>query len=154
MIRISSGVVRYFYLSRWIPGEVVAAMAALPTRITCNGTLLPPAVAVATTAGLAVLTPQCWTLSQKAALFQMVAKRHNRYGYAAAAILPGPANFSSAGRRLVPSDNDGSITAYYAASQIFRRAAATAREAEGVSAEIANSTGAHQMYFIVPTALF
>jgi hypothetical protein len=71
-----------------------------------------------------------------------MARRHNRYGYAAAAILPGPANFSSVGRQLVPSDNDGSITAYYAASQIFRRAAATAREAEGVAVEVANSTGA------------
>ena len=42
----------------------------------------------------------------------------------------------------MPDDNDGSITAYYAASQIFRRAAATAAEAAGVEFEIANSTAA------------
>jgi len=49
---------RYFYESRWLPGESVLAMAALPTNVTCNGTVLPPAVAVATDAGLSVLSPQ------------------------------------------------------------------------------------------------
>jgi hypothetical protein len=143
MVRISGGTVRYFYLARWLPGKAVLSMAALPTRVLCNRTLLPPAVAVATDEGIAVLTPQCWTLSKKAELFQNFSKRHNRHGYAAAVLLSGPANFSSSGRQLVASDNDGSITAYYAASQIFRRAAAAnKREADGVEFEVANSTAA------------
>jgi hypothetical protein len=88
------------------------------------------------------LTLQCWTLSKKAALFQAITKRHNRYGFAAAATLPGPLNFSSS--ELVASDNDGSITAYYLASQIYRRAAAAvgSEEAAGVESEIGNATAA------------
>ena len=88
------------------------------------------------------LTLQCWTLSKKAALFQAITKRHNRYGFAAATTLPGPLNFSSF--ELVASDNDGSITAYYLASQIYRRAAAAvgSEEAAGVESEIGNATAA------------
>ena len=140
MARISAGAVRYFFLSRWLPGEAVVAMAALPTRITCNGTMLPPAVAVATDVGIAVLTPQCWTLSRKARYFQSVATRHNRYGYAAAAVLPNANNFTNI--QLIDDDNDGTELSVYAASQIFRRAAGTPSESDGVSKVIKNSTGA------------
>ena len=69
MVRISAGVVRYFYLSRWLPGEAVAAMAAVPTNVSCNGSLLPPAVLVATDKGVSMLTPQVSPASQSCASF-------------------------------------------------------------------------------------
>ena len=149
LVRISHGVVRYFYLSRYLPGVAVRAVAAIPppgggTGEPCEGVpggLLPPAVAVATDAGMAILTPQCWTLSRKAGYFQSIAEaRHNRHGLAASAVLPGPNNYSSF--RVVDNDNDGLWTGIYAASQVFRRAAGSKAEAATAAAEIANRTAA------------
>jgi hypothetical protein len=103
---------RYYYGPRWLLGDTVAAVAA------------PGAgggVWAVTEVGVALIKPTPMTLLRKAAHYQELmdsSSRHDRYGLVATVPLAKYGAPDSA----VPTDgdNDGSSTAYYMASQIFR----------------------------------
>ena len=102
---------------RWLVGEKVVSLA----EVSGDGGDNKPVYSlwVATTTGLSLIDAVSMNLSTKAAHYQTrVTPMHDRYGFVAAVPLAEHGNLNS----FVPTDgdNDGSATAYYKASKIFR----------------------------------
>jgi hypothetical protein len=132
---------RYFNGARWLPGadghvrQVTSARTGSAGGEGCGGCSatcdepLPGAVVV-TSEGLAVLTPQCWTLAAKAAHLETLISpgRHDRDGLVAGCGM----SQANVIETCVPhdSDNDGLWTSIFTTAQIFK-AATLAREAGG-----------------------
>lgn len=93
---------------------VVTAVTELRPKNGSSSTVM-----VATEGGLAAISLDLITLEEKVAHYEaMVSPQHNRYGWTAQVPLARHGDRDS----YVPTDgdNDGSNTAYYMASQIFR----------------------------------
>lgn len=110
--RISkSGQISYYASKRWLEDDDVVDARRSPDG---HGYVL-------TRSGLARIRFEPMTLEQKAAYFdRKVRQRHNRYGFAAELRLARPGDISSA--EMIDTDNDGTWSNYYMASQAFRYA--------------------------------
>eukprot|EP01052_Picozoa_sp_SAG31_P004972 SAG31_NODE_212_length_20157_cov_9.648868_17_plen_572_part_00 len=101
---------RYYYGPRWLVGDTVTALSR-------HGR----ASWAVTEAGTTYFNATPMTLLKKAEHYQQLmdsSLRHNRYGLVASVPL---AKYGTAGSAVpTDGDNDGSSTAYYMASQIFR----------------------------------
>lgn len=107
-----SGALRYFASKRWLPDDDVVDLAP-----DARGDLY-----VLTRGGLAKIEFLTVTLEEKAAHFDhKIRDRHIRYGFCAELRLRTPGDPTSA--EMIDTDNDGSWSSYYLASQVFRFAA-------------------------------
>ena len=158
---------RYFFGARWLPGadgnlrQVTTARAGSGGGVECGGCSatcdepLPGAVLV-TDEGLAVHTPQCWTLARKAAQLETLITpgRHDRDGLVAGCGMSQANVIETC--KIGDSDNDGLWTSIYTSSQIFK-AATLAREAgaaEPPSADFNASIAAVKRHFGAQKKLF
>lgn len=108
----TGGGIRYFASKRWLPDDVVIDLAA-----DARGDLY-----VLTAGGLAKIEFIPMTLAEKAAYFdQKIRDRHIRYGFCAELRLRAAGDPSTA--EMIDTDNDGTWSSYYLASQVFRYAA-------------------------------
>ncbi len=112
------GQFRYFASRRWLDDDTVVDL-----HPGANGDLY-----VLTRAGLNKIEFRAMTLAQKAAYYdQKVRQRHIRYGLCAELRLRQPGDIASA--EMIDTDNDGSWSSYYLASQAFRYAVTGEEEA-------------------------
>ncbi|HOX00904.1 MAG TPA: hypothetical protein P5555_00090 [Candidatus Paceibacterota bacterium] len=103
------GAIDYYASRRWLPDDSVVDLGFHP-----DGTVM-----VLTGAGLGAIAFRPLTLEQKAAHYQdKIRQRHVRYGFCAELRLERPGDPASA--RMIDTDNDGTWTQYYLASQAFR----------------------------------
>jgi hypothetical protein len=113
-----TGQVSYYASKRWLNDDKVIDLQRGP-----DGD-----VYVLTAAGLCKINFEVMTLQEKAAFYdRKVRQRHNRYGFAAELRLSRPGDITSA--EMIDTDNDGSWSNYYMASQAFRYAATGDSEA-------------------------
>ncbi len=106
------GAIDYYASRRWLPDDSVVDLGFHP-----DGTVM-----VLTGAGLGAIAFRPLTLEEKAAHYQdKIRQRHIRYGFCAELRLERPGDPASA--RMIDTDNDGTWSAYYMASQAFRYAA-------------------------------
>jgi hypothetical protein len=100
---------RYYASKRWLPNDRVVDLAQSPT-----GELY-----VLTAAGLARIDTRLTTLAQKAEHYeQKIRQRHIRYGFCSELRLLKPGDITSA--EMIDTDNDGTWSSLYLASQAFR----------------------------------
>lgn len=108
----ASGGLRYFASRRWLPNDQVVAL-----QTNRSGALY-----ALTAGGLVRFDFNRMTLAQKAAFFdQKIRQRHIRYGFNSELRLREPGDVTTA--EMIDTDNDGTWTSYYLASQAFRFAA-------------------------------
>lgn len=113
-----SGEIAYYAGRRWLLDDDVVDVQVAP-----DGD-----VYVLSRTGLNKIDYVSMTLEQKAAYFdRKVRQRHNRFGFAAELRLPRPGDVTSA--EMIDTDNDGTWSNYYMASQGFRYAATGDSEA-------------------------
>ena len=110
---------RYFNGDRWLVSgggaDVASAVTAMAELRNASGTTL----LVATATGLAEISVRLITLEEKVANFEsLISPQHDRYGWTAQVPLAKHGDRET--YALTDGDNDGSNTAYYMASQIFR----------------------------------
>lgn len=135
---------RYFNGDRWLVSagssdlnSAVTAMAVLhPLRhnrsTSASSAAMPTVLLVATATGVATIEARVISLEQKVAHFQsMISPQHDRYGWTAQ--VPLVKHGDRASYALTDGDNDGSNTAYYMASQIFRFKVTNSSEARANS---------------------
>ena len=104
-----SGQISYYASRRWLRDDQVIDLAK-----SSDGN-----VYVLTKTGLNQIRFAPMTLQEKAAFFdKKVRQRHNRYGFASELRLIKPGDITSA--EMIDTDNDGSWSNYYMASQAFR----------------------------------
>lgn len=104
-----SGQISYYASRRWLSDDHVVDIQRAP-----DGN-----VYVLTKTGLNEIHFAPTTLAEKAAYFdKKIRQRHNRYGFAAELRLNQPGDITSA--EMIDTDNDGSWSNYYMASQAFR----------------------------------
>lgn len=114
-----AGQIAYYASKRWLSDDGVIDLS----RSVTDGD-----VYVLTKAGLCKINYEPLSLQEKAAFFdRKVRQRHNRYGLAAELRLPKAGDITSA--EMIDTDNDGSWSNYYMASQAFRYAATFDSEA-------------------------
>lgn len=114
----AGGGFRYFAGRRWLPDDAV-----LDLQPDTKGDLY-----VLTPAGLAKIEFVELTLAAKAAHYQRkIRDRHIRYGFCAELRLRTPGEAASA--EMIDTDNDGTWSSYYLASQAFRYAVTGEAEA-------------------------
>src|SRR5689334_15774940 len=102
----ADGRIRYYASRRWLLDDAVVDLALDP-----DGHLL-----VLTQTGLNKIEFQRMTLAEKAAFYERkIRQRHIRYGFCSELKLRRPGDISSA--EMIDTDNDGSWSAYYMASQ-------------------------------------
>ncbi len=107
----SNGGFRYFASKRWLPDDEVIDLAP-----DSEGDLY-----VLTRGGLAKIEFIPLTLADKAGYFDAkIRDRHLRYGFCAELRLRLPGDLTTA--ELIDTDNDGTWSSYYLASQAFRYA--------------------------------
>lgn len=107
-----NGGIRYFAGRRWLPDDTVVDL-----QPDSRGDLY-----VLTQSGLAKIEFLKLTLADKAAHFdRKIRDRHIRYGFCAELRLRTPGEAASA--EMIDTDNDGTWSSYYLASQAFRFAA-------------------------------
>jgi hypothetical protein len=107
-----AGVCRYFASRRWLADDQV-----LDLQLDRAGDLL-----ALTRAGLSKIEFGALTLAQKADYYERkIRQRHIRYGFCAQLHLRTPGDIASA--EMIDTDNDGTWSSYYLASQAFRYAA-------------------------------
>jgi hypothetical protein len=100
---------RYYASKRWLPDDRVVDLALTP-----EGELY-----VLTAAGLARIDAPLTTLAQKADHYERkIRQRHIRYGFCSELRLLQPGDIASA--EMIDTDNDGTWTSLYLASQAFR----------------------------------
>lgn len=117
-LRTGPGQFRYFASRRWLPDDEVVDL-----QPTATGDLV-----VLTRTGVARIEFRSMTLAQKAEFYQRkIRQRHLRYGFVAELRLREPGDPASA--ELIDTDNDGSWTSLYLASQAFRHAVTGEEEA-------------------------
>ena len=108
----TNGEVRYYASRRWLADDVVRDLA-----LDREGNVL-----VLTQTGLSQIEFRRMTLAEKAAYYERkIRQRHIRYGLCAELRLQRPGDISSA--EMIDTDNDGSWSSYYMASQALRFAA-------------------------------
>jgi len=106
------GEVRYYASKRWLMDDSVIDIA-----LDRDGGVL-----ALTKGGLSKIAFQPMTLAEKAMHYERkIRQRHMRYGLCSELRLLRPGDISSA--EMIDTDNDGSWSAYYMASQAFRYAA-------------------------------
>ena len=104
-----TGQISYYASRRWLENDRVVHAERSP-----DGD-----VYVLTPTGLNRIHFAPMTLAEKAALFdKKIRQRHNRYGFAAELRLARPGDITSA--EMIDTDNDGTWSNYYMASQAFR----------------------------------
>jgi hypothetical protein len=110
--RSTSGEVRYYASKRWLVDDAVIDIA-----LDRDGNAL-----ALTKGGLSKIAFQPMTLAEKAMHYERkIRQRHMRYGLCSELRLLRAGDISSA--EMIDTDNDGSWSAYYMASQAFRYAA-------------------------------
>lgn len=103
------GAVKYFASRRWLNDDRVLDMGKAP-----SGDLF-----VLTPAGLNKIEFRPTTLAEKAAYYdRKIRQRHIRYGFCSELRLRVPGDISTA--EMIDTDNDGTWSNYYMASQAFR----------------------------------
>ena len=101
--------IRYYASKRWLLDDAVVDIA-----LDRDGSVL-----ALTKAGLSKIEFRPMTLAEKAAHFERkIRQRHMRYGFVSELRLARAGDISSA--EMIDTDNDGSWSAYYMASQAFR----------------------------------
>lgn len=101
--------IRYYASRRWLVDDVVVDVA-----LDRGGNLL-----ALTKAGLSKIEFRQMTLAEKAVHYERkIRQRHMRYGLVSELRLARPGDITSA--EMIDTDNDGSWSAYYMASQAFR----------------------------------
>ena len=101
--------IRYYASKRWLIDDAVVDLA-----LDRAGNVL-----ALTKAGLSRIEFQPMTLAEKAAHYERkIRQRHMRYGFVSELSLARAGDISSA--EMIDTDNDGSWSAYYLASQAFR----------------------------------
>lgn len=101
--------VRYYASKRWLPDDAVVDVA-----LDRGGNVL-----ALTKAGLGKIEFRQMTLAEKAEHYERkIRQRHMRYGFVSELRLTRPGDITSA--EMIDTDNDGSWSAYYMASQAFR----------------------------------
>jgi len=109
---------RYYASRRWLSDDRVVDLQ--PGRA--------GEVMVLTETGLNKINFRAMTLAQKAALYdKKIRQRHMRYGLCAELVLRTPGDITT--EEMVDTDNDGSWSSYYLASQAFRYAVTGEEEA-------------------------
>lgn len=107
-----TGPPRYYASRRWLASDEVLDIAVEP-----EGHVL-----ALTKAGLSKIEFRSMTLADKAMIYERkIRQRHIRYGLCSELKLARPGDVTSA--EMIDTDNDGSWSAYYMASQAFRYAA-------------------------------
>ena len=110
--RNRNGEIRYYASKRWLMDDSVIDIA-----LDHEGSVL-----ALTQAGLSKIVFQQMTLAEKATHYERkIRQRHMRYGLCSELRLLRAGDISSA--EMIDTDNDGSWSAYYMASQAFRFAA-------------------------------
>ncbi len=105
----TNGLIRYFAGRRWLPDDAVVDL-----QPDSRGDLY-----VLTPGGLAKIEFVQLTLAAKAAHYQRkIRERHIRYGFCSELRLRVPGEAASA--EMIDTDNDGTWSSYYLASQAFR----------------------------------
>lgn len=113
-----SGEISYYAGRRWLLDDHV-----VDVRVSPEGDAF-----VLSRTGLSKIDFASMTLEQKAAHYdRKIRQRHNRYGFAAELRLTRPGDVTSA--EMIDTDNDGTWSNYYLASQAFRYAATADPEA-------------------------
>lgn len=108
----------YYASKRWLNDDLVTDIRQDP-----GGDIL-----ILTAAGLNRIQFKLMTLAEKAAYYERkIQQRHIRYGFCAELRLTVPGDISSA--EMVDTDNDGTWSNYYMASQAFRFGATRNEEA-------------------------
>ncbi len=103
--------IRYYASKRWLPDDRVLGLAA-----GSEGDLH-----VLTERGLGRIEFRSLTLAEKATYYDdKIRQRHMRYGFCSELHLAVPGDLTTA--ELIDTDNDGSWSSYYLASQAFRYA--------------------------------
>ena len=114
--RSTSGEIRYYASKRWLADDSVIDIA-----LDREGSVL-----ALTKGGLSKIAFQKMTLAEKAMHYERkIRQRHMRYGLCSELRLLRSGDISSA--EMIDTDNDGSWSAYYMASQAFRYAAQVIR---------------------------
>jgi len=110
--RTDAGSFRYYASKRWLPDDHVIDLQVDP-----QGDLF-----VLTKAGLGKIEFPQFTLAEKARYYDdKIRQRHIRYGFCAELRLNRPGDVTSA--EMIDTDNDGTWSSAYLASQAFRYAA-------------------------------
>ncbi|MBK9137533.1 MAG: hypothetical protein IPM17_02020 [Verrucomicrobia bacterium] len=110
-LQVAQGRFRYFASRRWLEDDFVVDLQPLP-----NGDCF-----VLTRFGLTKIEFRWMTLAQKAAYYdEKIRNRHIRYGFCSELKLSRPGDPTSA--EMIDTDNDGTWSSYYMASQAFRYA--------------------------------
>lgn len=110
-LHAANGMIRYFASRRWLKDDAVVDLQ--PDRA---GNLW-----VLTRTGLSQIAFPRMTLYEKARHYErLIRERHIRYGLCAELRLRQPGEVASG--ELIDTDNDGSWTSYYLASQVFHYA--------------------------------
>ncbi|MBI1842640.1 MAG: hypothetical protein HYR88_17515 [Verrucomicrobia bacterium] len=113
-----SGQISYYASRRWLDNDQVIDVERSPDG----------QVYALTPTGLNQIHFAPMTLQEKAAVYdRKIRQRHNRYGFAAELRLSKPGDITSA--EMVDTDNDGTWSNYYMASQAFRFAVTGESEA-------------------------
>jgi hypothetical protein len=140
---------RYYFGARWLPGTDGTVRHLTTAREGggvgdgsaeeggCSGGcssscgLPPPGAVVVTLDGVAVFTPQCWTLAEKATVLEAtIDPLHTREGGLVNECAMSVANDLST-CMVHDSDNDGLWTSVFTMSQIFRAATLAKEVREG-----------------------
>lgn len=118
-LRTPDGHTDYYASKRWLADDEVVDMH--PADRGADMWIL-------TRTGLNKIHFQSMTLAEKAAFFdRKVRERHIRYGFCAERHLFAPGDLANS--EMIDSDNDGTWSEYYLASQAFRYAATASEEA-------------------------
>ncbi len=110
LVLLKDGKLKYLGFQRWVPSPAVLSVAASPSGTVCAGT----------DEGLSIIETALMTLEEKAAHYQKtVEKYHVRHGgYVTIRLLDVPGDIESG--HVEVSDNDGTWTSMYMASQCYR----------------------------------
>lgn len=115
----ADGAIRFFASRRWLADNSVVDL-----QVDGEGNAL-----ALTRTGLSQIRRDPMTLAQKAAHYDAkIRARHMRYGFCAELSLKTPGDPASA--TMIDTDNDGTWSSYYMASQAFRHAATGSAKAK------------------------
>ncbi len=112
LVLLKDGSIKYYGFKRWVPSINVTAVAVSP-----DGT-----VAGGTDAGLSIIFQETMTLEDKAAHYQKTLEKYHvrKDGFVTVRFLDRPGDMDSG--YVEVSDNDGTWTAMYLVSQVYRYA--------------------------------
>ncbi len=116
---LKDGVLKYYGFKRWVPSPKVHAVAVSPKGAVC----------AATAQGLSLIETRRMTLEDKARHYQETVEKHHvrKDGFVTVRFLDKPGDIESGDVEI--SDNDGTWTAMYMASQVYRYGATGEKDA-------------------------